>query len=182
MVEKSRVRFNPATKEMEVEGSESFVKTTLDKLLAMISEAPAKKAVIKTEPNPAKAAPVKAEKKKAKAVKAASAASTKADKMKPKAAKATPKKKTKKIRRPKSASKMATGTKRGELSKAVLDLIHGSPEGIAMAELKEKTGMKDIQIRNIVTRATKLGKIRKMNRGVYGRVAAPEASPVETTG
>jgi predicted transcriptional regulator of viral defense system len=62
---------------------------------------------------------------------------------------------------------MTTGPKRGSLSKAVLDLINGSPEGIAMAELKEKTGMKDVQIRNVLSSVIKQGKIRTVKRGVY---------------
>src|SRR5450756_1562639 len=74
MKNNSRIRFNPGTKEIEVEGSESFVKTTLDKLQAMISGIPAKKVAIKKEPKPVKATPVKVDKKKPKAVKAKKAA------------------------------------------------------------------------------------------------------------
>ena len=37
MKENSRVRFNPGTKEIEVEGSESFVKTYFKKLQTMVS-------------------------------------------------------------------------------------------------------------------------------------------------
>ncbi len=37
MKENSRIRFNPVTKEIEVEGTESFVKTYFGKLQAMIS-------------------------------------------------------------------------------------------------------------------------------------------------
>lgn len=37
MKENSRIRFNPGTKEIEIEGSESFVKTYFDKLQAMMS-------------------------------------------------------------------------------------------------------------------------------------------------
>ena len=33
----SRIRFNPVTKEIEVEGTEEFVKTYFDKLQAMVS-------------------------------------------------------------------------------------------------------------------------------------------------
>ena len=149
MAEKSRVRFNPVAKEIEVEGSESFVKTTLDRLLAMLSGAPEKKVAIQKEPKAVKAAPVKAEKKE------------------PKAAKAPKRKPAKKVRQSKKAPKVATETKRGALSKAVLALINGSPEGISMAELKEKTGMKDSQIRNVLSSVTKQGKIRTVKRGVY---------------
>ena len=43
MAEKSRIKFNPVTKEIEIEGSESFVTVTLDKIQAMLSGAPVKK-------------------------------------------------------------------------------------------------------------------------------------------
>ena len=36
MKEKSRIKFNPATREIEVEGSEKFVKTYFDKLQEMM--------------------------------------------------------------------------------------------------------------------------------------------------
>ena len=41
MKEKSRIRFNPVTKEIEIEGSEEFVKTYFGKLQGMISRDPA---------------------------------------------------------------------------------------------------------------------------------------------
>ena len=134
MAEKSRIRFNPVTKEIEIEGSESFVQTYFGKLQAMLSGAPEKKVAIKKKPKAAKA----------------------------------PQKKAKKIRQSKKASKVTTGTKRGALSKAVLALIQSSTEGIAMAELKEKTGLKDTQIWNIITGAKKKGTIKQVKRGVYG--------------
>ena len=148
MAEKSRVKFNPGTKEIEVEGSESFVKATLDRLLAMPSGAPEKKVAVKKEP---------------------------------KAVKAPKRKPAKKVRQSGKAPKMTAGTKRGALSKAVMALINGSPEGIAMAELKEKTGMKDIQIRNVLSSVIKRGKIRTVKRGVYVGTAAPETKPEEKT-
>ena len=47
MKENSRIRFNPVTKEIEVEGSESFVKTYFSKLQAMISGSPKKTMEVK---------------------------------------------------------------------------------------------------------------------------------------
>ena len=48
MAEKSRIKFNPVTKEIEIEGSESFVTDTLDKLqVIMLSGAPEKKVAVK---------------------------------------------------------------------------------------------------------------------------------------
>ena len=43
MRENSRIRFNPVTKEIEVEGSEKFVKTYFQKLQQMLSSAPGAK-------------------------------------------------------------------------------------------------------------------------------------------
>ena len=125
MKENSRIRFNPVTKDIEVEGSESFVKIYFDKLQAMIAGAPVKRVAIKKEPKAVKKRP------------------------------------------PKKAPKVITGIRRGALSKAVLALIQGSPEGIATAELKEKTGLKDRQIWPIISSAKKKGKIKQMKRGVY---------------
>jgi hypothetical protein len=128
MKENSRIRFNPVTKEIEVEGTEEFVKTYFDKLKAMISEA-TEKPPIKKEPKPVKAALVKVSKKK-------------------------------------------PGKKRITQRASVIELIQESPEGLSTAELKEKTGLTEIQIWNIVNHAAKEGKIRKMNRGLYGAVEA----------
>ncbi len=43
MKEKSRIRFNPVTKEIEVEGSEAFVKTYFQKLQRLLSQSPESK-------------------------------------------------------------------------------------------------------------------------------------------
>ena len=54
MAEKSRIKFNPITKEIEIEGSEKFVKTYFNKIQAMFSGT--KETVTKA---PAKEKPVK---------------------------------------------------------------------------------------------------------------------------
>jgi hypothetical protein len=47
----SRIKFNPVTKEIEIEGSEQFVKTYFKKLQALISgKQPAEKALVKEKP------------------------------------------------------------------------------------------------------------------------------------
>ncbi|MFZ4440251.1 MAG: hypothetical protein ACOYOS_17635 [Syntrophales bacterium] len=56
MAERSRIKFNPETKELEIEGSESFVTATLDKIQAMLSGAPVNKVAVKKE-RPSKKAP-----------------------------------------------------------------------------------------------------------------------------
>jgi hypothetical protein len=67
MKDRSRIRFNPVTKDIEIEGSEEFVKAYFNKLRETIS-GPSKKIVAK--PKAEKARPVKKAPKKPKAVKA----------------------------------------------------------------------------------------------------------------
>jgi hypothetical protein len=155
MKEKSRIRFNPVTKEIEVEGSEEFVKTYFGKLQEMISGD--QEETVK-EPKAVKVRTVKKTKKepRAKVVKA------RPPKKEPKAAKPRSTKKAIK------ATKKAPGVKRVTNIDMIVGLIQGSAEGISTAELKEKTGLAESQIWNIVNRASKLGKIKKMKRGVYG--------------
>jgi hypothetical protein len=135
MKENFRIRFNPVTKEIEVEGSETFVKTYFNKLQAMISGAPE---AVAEGPKAAKTAPANAGKRGPRAVKAP------------------------------APEKGEPGGKRVTHIDMIVGLIQGSAEGISTAELKEKTGLVESQIWSIVNRAAKLGKIKKMKRGVYG--------------
>lgn len=141
MKEKSRIRFNPVTKEIEIEGSEEFVKAYFNKLQDMISGAPLETV---EESKAVKVRPAKKAKKG------------------PKAAKPRP------AKRVKRTAKKEPGVKRITNTDAVVTLIQGSTEGISTAELKEKTGLIGEQIWFIINRASKAGKIRKMKRGVYG--------------
>jgi hypothetical protein len=146
MKKNSRIRFNPVTKEVEVEGTEEFVKTYFDKLQGMLSGAAEKKPAVRKEPKPVKAAPVKA------------------DKKRPKAVKKRPKKKAVKV------AKKKPGIGRVTNIDMIVGLIQGSTEGISTAEIKGKTRLAESQIWNIVNRATKTGRIRKIKRGIYGAV------------
>jgi polyhydroxyalkanoate synthesis regulator phasin len=80
----------------------------------------------------------------------------------PKAVKLSPAKKVKNVAKKKLRAKKLTNID------TVVGLIQGSTEGISTAELKEKTGLAESQIWNIVNRVSKLGKIKKVKRGVYG--------------
>jgi hypothetical protein len=126
MANNSRIKFNPVTKEIEVEGTEKFVKTYFAKLQAMLSGATAKEM---------------------------------------KATEAVPAKVQKSIR------KKVKGKRITNIA-AVLELIQGNPEGISTTQLKKKTKLSERQIWSIVDRAAKIGKVRKIKRGVYGAVAA----------
>lgn len=138
----SRIRFNPVTKEIEIEGSESFVKIYFRKIQEIVSGTAEKAVTAPKEPKAIKAAPAKKAGKKGKA------------------AEAGPAKKAKK----------EAGEKRATNIDTVVELIQSSTEGVSTSELKEKTELAESQIWNIVSRATKLGKIKKVKRGLYGAV------------
>jgi hypothetical protein len=156
MKTESRIRFNPGTKEIEIEGSEEFVKAYFNKLQNMISAVPLETV---EESKAAKVSPAKKSKKEPKA----NAIKARPPKKEPKAAKPRAAKKA-----GKAAKKKAPGLKKVTNIDMVVGLIQGSAEGISTAALKEKTGLAESQIWNIVNRASKLGKIRKMKRGLYG--------------
>ncbi|MCE5280928.1 MAG: hypothetical protein LLG93_02405, partial [Deltaproteobacteria bacterium] len=61
---------------------------------------------------------------------------------------------------------------------AIVRLIQASTDGISTATLKEKTGISERQIRSIVDRAAKDGKISKMQQDLYGGI--PEANGQKT--
>ncbi|MBU2578093.1 hypothetical protein KKA69_04660 [Patescibacteria group bacterium] len=178
MKNNSRIRFNPVTKEIEVEGSEGFVKAYFNKLQAMISGASEETVTIKRKPRAVKAAPKKKVIKAPKAVKAAPA--EKAEKKPPvvKAPRVRKAKKAPKAVKPTVAKSVRKTVKKAPAKKkttnidTVVGLIQGAPEGISTAELKTKTGLNERQIWSIVNRASKEGKIRKVKRGVYGGAAA----------
>ncbi|MHB8111697.1 MAG: hypothetical protein ACYDHW_16870 [Syntrophorhabdaceae bacterium] len=144
MENNSRIRFNPVTKEIEVEGTESFVKKYFNKLQAMISGPADEKVAVRKATKPVKVPPVKA------------------DKKKPRTVKALRKKTTLKV------AKRKPGEKRITNFESVIGLVRNNPGGISTAVLKEETGLTEIQIWNIVNRAAKAGQIRKMKRGLYG--------------
>jgi uncharacterized membrane protein len=93
---------------------------------------------------------------------------------KPKAVKVRPAKKAIKepkaikARPPKKAKKEKPRAKKVTNIDTVVGLIRGSTKGISTAELKEKTGLAESQIWNIVNHAAKGGKVKKIKRGLYG--------------
>jgi polyhydroxyalkanoate synthesis regulator phasin len=136
-------------------GREEF-KAAVDekyKLPDMISGASSETA---KEPKAVKVSPAKKAKKEPKAVKPFPAIKE------PKAAKPRPAKKVKKVAKKKPGAQKLTNID------TIVGLIQGSADGISTAVLKEKTGLAESQIWNIVNRVSKLGKIKKVKRGVYG--------------
>jgi hypothetical protein len=140
MKEHSRIRFNPTTQEIEIEGSETFVKTYFDKLQAMLSTA--------REAG-------------AEGSRSATAAPARTGLREPEAGKtARPQKGAKAVKK--------AGEKRITQIDRVVGLINASTGGMSTAELKDQTGLADNKLWNIVSRAAKGGKIKKLKRGVYG--------------
>lgn len=142
----SRIRFNPGTKEVEIEGSETFVKTYFNRLQKMISGS---QEVI-AEPEVKKAPPARKAKKAPKAVKVRAP------------------------KRAKKAPKREPGVKKPTNISTIVTLVQGRAEGVSTTELKEKSGLTERQIWSIVNRAAKEGLIRKMKRGLYGSVLASQ--------
>jgi hypothetical protein len=164
MKKNSRIRFNPVTMEIEVEGAEAFVKTCFERFQAMIPGSSLEKATTANEPKTVKAAlRGKAEMK--------PKAKVSPDLKAPKAPKAV---KPQKARKAKKPGKKAPAKRKLTNIDAVVSLIQGAPGGISTAELKTKSGLNERQIWSIVNRASKGGKIRKAKRGVYGGVAVSQ--------
>ena len=149
MTRQSRIKFNPVTKELEIEGAEKFVKTYFDKIQKLISGV---EGIVPEAPKKRKA---------------------KVAKEKPAEGKTAKKKAVKEARKPKKTAKAAGKAKKTEKPKrerkgnVVLGMIIESAEGIDTTALQEKTGLKDRQIWAIVQRAIKQGKIKAIKRGVY---------------
>ena len=68
---------------------------------------------------------------------------------------------TKKAAPRKKAAKKMTSTDQ------ILKIIKRSRKGVNVPTLKAKTGFEDKKVRNIIFRASKEGKIKKVGRGVY---------------
>jgi predicted Rossmann fold nucleotide-binding protein DprA/Smf involved in DNA uptake len=111
--------------------------------------APKKKAVKKSKVAPVKAAPAKKTVKK-KVVK-----------------KATTPKKTVVKKAVKTAAKKPVGKPSATPTNKILSLMKRYKKGIAISKLKERSGLNDKQISNILHRASKEGKIKRVARGVY---------------
>ena len=140
MNEKSRIRFNPTTKEVEIEGSEAFVKTFFKKIQSLMSGLPQETTA---EPMPVTVLPAKKGKKA------------------PQAKALPPKKAGKAVKK-----KVGIARPKETLFDKIVGLIQDS-RGITTGELQEKTGLTRKQIWSITYRAEKNGKIKRAKKGVY---------------
>ena len=91
----------------------------------------------------------------------------------PKKAKAAKKPKRKavkaKTRRAVAVKKTTTKKKAAKTTSTeqILKIIRRSRKGVDVPTLKTKTGFEDKKVRNIIFRASKEGKIKKVGRGIY---------------
>jgi len=138
----SRVKFNPVSREIEVEGSEAFVKTYFDRLQRLLAGG---------EPKPK-------ERKERKVRKTAAAKKVKAMRMP-----------AKKAGGGKAAKKPAkkVGKRPASALKRIVSALQGTAAGLTTGQLQEKTGLKQRQIWTTIYRAQKMGKIAKAKRGTY---------------
>ena len=68
-----------------------------------------------------------------------------------------------------ASKKTAFRTKASQLTatEQILKIVGRSRKGVDVPELKAKTGFEDKKVRNIIFRASKEGKIKKIGRGIY---------------
>jgi hypothetical protein len=144
MAKSSYLRFNPENREIELEGTEQFIKTYFDKLRQMLPPLPAD-----GNKEPKKAIAFPAKKANIKAIVAAEMPA--------------PKKVVK------VAGKKTVARKTGKISliDTVVGLVNKSVTGMTSDELKDATGITPKQIWAITSRAAKLGRIKTTKRGVY---------------
>jgi ElaB/YqjD/DUF883 family membrane-anchored ribosome-binding protein len=89
---------------------------------------------------------------------------------KQKAAKKTKRKTVKAKTRRVAAVKKAAPKKKAAKATAtdqILKIIKRTRKGVDVPTLKAKTGFEDKKVRNIIFRASKEGKIKKVGRGIY---------------
>jgi hypothetical protein len=49
----------------------------------------------------------------------------------------------------------------------VLEVIRLYPDGIGLVDIQERTGYNDKKLRNVIYRLNRMGKIRRVSRGIY---------------
>jgi hypothetical protein len=92
---------------------------------------------------------------------------------KPQTAKAAKKTKRKPLktkgRRGVAVKRAAAGKKSPKMTatQQILSIVRRSRKGVDVPTLKNKTGFEDKKVRNIIFRASKEGKIKKVSRGNY---------------
>ncbi len=143
-----RIKFNPSSMEIEIEGSQAFVETYFDKIQSLILSVAQE---VREEPRTRKSRKPKKAVKAGKTVKAKKAGNAK------------------KVRKAASGRSRAGGRRARGSSNTdrVLDMIRENPSGVTTSELKASTGLSEQQIWGVIYAAEKRGKVRKVKRGMY---------------
>jgi hypothetical protein len=84
-----------------------------------------------------------------------------------KAKRKTVKAKTKRAVAVKKATPRKKAAKKTTSTEQILKIIKRSRKGVNVPTLRAKTGFEDKKVRNIIFRASKEGKIKKVGRGIY---------------
>jgi ElaB/YqjD/DUF883 family membrane-anchored ribosome-binding protein len=84
-----------------------------------------------------------------------------------KAKRKTVKAKTKRAVAVKKATPRKKAAQKTTSTEQILKIIRRSRKGVNVPALKSKTGFEDKKVRNIIFRASKEGKIKKVGRGIY---------------
>jgi hypothetical protein len=66
-----------------------------------------------------------------------------------------------------STAKTAAKTNDATASGKVLEVVQRHPGGVGIAEIQAQTGFGEKKLRNIIFRLNKLGKIKRIQRGIY---------------
>ncbi len=88
----------------------------------------------------------------------------------PKAARKVKRRTVKAKAKPRAVAKKTTRRKRAPqvtATEQILRIVRRSRKGVDVPTLKTKTGFQDKKVRNIIFRASKEGKIKKVGRGIY---------------
>jgi len=88
----------------------------------------------------------------------------------PKAARKVKRRTVKAKAKPRAVAKKTTRRKRAPqitATEQILKIVRRSRKGVDVPTLKTKTGFQDKKVRNIIFRASKEGKIKKVGRGIY---------------
>ena len=88
----------------------------------------------------------------------------------PKAARKVKRRTVKTKAKSRTVAQKATRRKRAPQMTAteqILKIVRRSRKGVDVPTLKAKTGFQDKKVRNIIFRASKEGKIKKVGRGIY---------------
>ena len=88
----------------------------------------------------------------------------------PKAARKVKRRTVKAKTKRRAAAKKTTRRKKATqvtATEQILKIVRRSRKGVNVPTLKAKTGFQDKKVRNIIFRASKEGKIKKVGRGIY---------------